>query len=290
MKYAGLEGRPARVVQSAIIRNSADILPASVPAQVQSSKLFSVALKLAKAGLPIFFCAADKRPTCPHGFKDAICDLTALQTLWRKHPGPLVGVPTGFVSGIFVIDIDGAKHGSAEEWLERHAPYLPDTRHHRTQSGGLHLLFKHRGLSCSVSKLARGVDTRGDGGYIIWWPATLDADHYRAPLANLPEWMVEKLAPPPPTQSITTIERPECEGPPDTRLKGIIEAVVLARKGKRNQLTFWGACKIRSMLVKGELDAADGASAYAALIQASRNTGLSEREITRTIASALRAS
>jgi len=74
-----------------------------------------------------------------------------------------------------------------------------------------------------------------------------------------------------------------------TRLKGIIEAVVLARKGKRNQLTFWGACKIRSMLVKGELDAADGASAYAALIQASRYTGLSEREITRTIASATRA-
>lgn len=290
MKYAGLGSRPARIVQSAITRNTADILPASVSAQAPSSKQFSAALQLAKAGLPVFFCASNKRPTCPHGFKDATSDLTALQALWRKHPGLLVGVPTGSVSDIFVIDIDGAKHESAEDWLERHAPYLPDTRHHRTQSGGLHLLFKHRGLSCSVSKLARGVDTRGDGGYIIWWPATLDADHYRAPLANLPEWMVEKLAPPPPTQSITTIERPECEAPPDTRLKGIIETVVLARKGKRNQLTFWGACTIRSMLVKGELDAAEGASAYAALIQASRNTGLSEREITRTIASALRAS
>jgi hypothetical protein len=154
------------------------------------------ALKLAERGLPVFPCAADKRPTCPHGFKDASNDPTVVKALWRNHPGPLIGVPTGTASGIFVLDVDSAKHESAAEWLDRQAPYLPDTRHHRTQSGGLHLLFRHRsGLRSSVSRLARGVDTRGEGGCIIWSPKTrcTSIHHASAPPnsdASPPLWSV----------------------------------------------------------------------------------------------------
>ena len=32
---------------------------------------------------------------------------------------------------------------AAAEWLERHAPYLPETRQQTTRSGGLHLFFRH---------------------------------------------------------------------------------------------------------------------------------------------------
>ena len=52
------------------------------------------AIKLADWGLPVFPCAASKRPTCPHGFKEATRDVTAVRALWRGHPGPLIGVPT----------------------------------------------------------------------------------------------------------------------------------------------------------------------------------------------------
>lgn len=248
------------------------------------------ALRLAANGLPVFPCLSNKRPACPHGFKDATADPDAIRRLWQRHPGPLIGVPTGEASGIFVVDIDSAKHPEADEWLERH--HLPRTRRHRTQSGGLHLLFKHRaGLRNSESRLAPGVDTRGEGGFIIWWPLALGlgADHTIAPLAEVPEWLVEALNPPSP-KVIPFPSRPIPGGAPAmARVQGVIATVATAREGQRNAITFWAACTIRDMLAERELDAREGAQAFAVLAEASRRTGLSTPEIKRTIASATRA-
>jgi Bifunctional DNA primase/polymerase, N-terminal len=40
----------------------------------------------------------------------------------------LIGVPTGEASGLFVIDVDSARHEEATDWLERWSPHLPETR------------------------------------------------------------------------------------------------------------------------------------------------------------------
>jgi hypothetical protein len=248
------------------------------------------ALALAGRGLPVFPCASTKRPTCPKGFKDATTDAGAVRELWRKHTGPLIGVPTGPASGIFVVDIDSAKHGSADEWLERYAPYLPDTRQHRTQSGGLHLLFKHRGgLKCTQSIFAHGVDTRGEGGYVIWWPAAVaqSTDH-ALPLADLPEWIVEAFVPreTQPRPAPVVRHAYESNGLELARLEGVLATVASAREGERNKICFWAACIIREMVAEGGLDHSDGAQAFTALLLTGRHIGLPEREITRTIASA----
>jgi hypothetical protein len=51
----------------------------------------------------------------------------------------------------------------------------------------------------SNPQAARGIDTRGTGGYIIWWPAEgLEVLHKNA-LVEVPEWIIEKLNPPAPT-------------------------------------------------------------------------------------------
>ena len=246
------------------------------------------ALKLAAAGIPCFPCRASKRPACPHGFKEATANADELRRLWRRSPGVLVGVPTGEPSGIFVLDIDSARHPEAAAWLSRHASSLPDTRRHRTKSGGLHLLFQHSmGLKNSASRLAQGADTRGDGGFIVWWPAHLGlgADHLFVPLAPVPDWLIAALTPPPPTL-ISHTRRSDAQA--SDRLQGILALVGSAREGERNQLTFWGACRIYDMLADRELDQHTGANALAALAEAASRSGLPMLEIGRTIASAAR--
>lgn len=49
--------------------------------------------------LPVFPCRASKKPACPHGFRDAVIDAGEIEQLWDRHPGPLIGVPTGAATG-----------------------------------------------------------------------------------------------------------------------------------------------------------------------------------------------
>jgi hypothetical protein len=243
------------------------------------------ALALAEWGLPIFPCAATKRPTCPHGFKEATRRTGEVRALWRDYPGVLIGVPTGAATGLFVLDVDTAKHDSAAEWFERHAPYLPETRTHRTQSGGSHLLFKHRaGLRNSQAKLALGVDTRGEGGYMIWWPAAIEYGHHRAPVAEIPDWLIDALKPPAP-EARPTVERPRTTEAAEAKIAGIVGTVAAAREGQRNGLVYWGACRLAELVKLAVLTKAD---AIALAIEAARQAGLTSKEAQRTVASAFR--
>lgn len=164
------------------------------------------ALTLASQGLPVFACAADKKPAWSkaeggNGFHDASTDADDVHRLFSHRRAALIGVPTGEASGIDVLDID-PRHGGERWWLaNRHR--VPQTRMHRTRSRGLHVLFHSAApVRNTESKVAPGVDTRGQGGYMIWWPAH-DCGVADAPLATWPDWLLHKLAskpkPPPAT-------------------------------------------------------------------------------------------
>jgi hypothetical protein len=106
--------------------------------------------------LPVFPCAYYKRPLIKAW-------PTAAERIEPKPSWPLVGVPTGITFSVLDIDLDGLS------WLA--SATLPPTRTHITRSGGRHLLFRHReGLRTSKGQIAKGVDVRGEGGYVIWWP------------------------------------------------------------------------------------------------------------------------
>jgi hypothetical protein len=132
------------------------------------------------SALPIFPCNLAKEPLTAHGFKDA-------RRGANTRGWPLVGFPTGAVSGIDVLDLDP----TGDDWYGQKLWALPQTRAHQTQRG-LHLLFRHApGLRCSTSRIAPGVDVKADGGYAIFWPrqglAVKDL-----PLAEWPEWLLEE--------------------------------------------------------------------------------------------------
>ena len=89
---------------------------------------------------------------------------------WARFPDALVGVPTGSASGLVVIDVDP---DGIDFLLGPYGELLETGRRHKTPRG-FHYLFRaptDRSIRSSISKLAKGVDVRGDGGYIIWWPA-----------------------------------------------------------------------------------------------------------------------
>ena len=102
------------------------------------------ALRLASDGQRCFPCFTDKRPATSHGFKDAANDCDKVRQLWARCPAPLVGVVTGEISDIDVLDIDAPRHAEAATWFTALRKWLPATRIHCTRSGGFHLVFRHQ--------------------------------------------------------------------------------------------------------------------------------------------------
>lgn len=244
------------------------------------------ALDLAKR-LPVFPCGTDKRPLTPHGFHDASYDPDTINKWWTRWPNALIGVPAG--EKFVVVDCD-LQHTDAQQWYGKAG--LPITRTHVTRSGGRHLLFKpHPAIACSTSKLGPHIDTRGTGGYIIWWPACgLEVLHGQV-LADVPEWVVRKLEkpdPPPRTNIVPFAPRTPLPEIGNARVQGVVSTVINAKEGQRNSLLFWGACVIRDMVVSRDLDEIGRQNAVQLLAEAGRKTGLPEIEIVRTILSAIR--
>jgi Bifunctional DNA primase/polymerase, N-terminal len=243
-------------------------------------------------GYACFPCRPNKRPACRHGFQDAVFDRDQLEELWRRFPGELVGVATGAMSGVAVLDID-AKHNTARKWWAEHRERLLPARVHRTRAGGLHVVYRHHpGLSCSVSRIAHGVDVRGDGGYVIWWPAAGLPVLADAGLRPWPDWVAVEAPTPvqPPQASISRraiVARGDLR-PTLHRALGIIRTVLDAKEGERNRVLFWATCRARDMVTSDELDHAAGVQVLEALRDAAAEVGLNQREIDRTITSAMR--
>jgi hypothetical protein len=242
------------------------------------------ALALAADGLPCFPCRANKKPACPRGFHAATIEPDQLHHLWRRYPGQLIGVATGEVSGIDVLDIDAPRHPEAAAWFEENRDRLPPTRTHCTPSGGLHLIFRHAGdMRGWTARPVIGIDGRATGNYAVWWPAAgLSVDTPRS-LAPWPDWLRQAVARPRPAPRAATSGLAAVG---DRWLAALIRKVADAHEGSRNNILFWAGCRLRDAARAGKIGESFGA---AALAVAATRAGLPSDEVERTIASALRA-
>jgi Bifunctional DNA primase/polymerase, N-terminal len=252
-----------------------------------------------RTGWHCFPCLANKAPACPRGFHAATNDPATLMDLWRRHPGPLVGVATGPRSDVVCLDIDcgegKANAASARAWLAENEYRLPSTRRYETQSGGVHVLFKHApGFRCSTSLIALGVDTKGearadkdgavDGGYFVFWPAAGTRVLVRASLAPAPPWLSDLLAPKP--KPISAFPTTKAEAAPcSASIRGALRVLAAAREGERNTALFWVSCRMGEAVRAGAVTESE---ALALLTSVGRQVGLLDREIVRTARSGLR--
>jgi putative DNA primase/helicase len=238
------------------------------------------ALALARRGVPVFPCGDSKGPLTPRGFKDATADPDQIREWWSRWSNALIGVPTGIK--FVVVDIDCGKHVEATQWYGR--ANLPTTRTHVTRSGGRHLLFlPDKRVRNTASKICRGVDTRGAGGYIIWWPVCgFDVLHGET-LAPVPPWVIKALEPPPPLV-LPPPRKVQTSAQAQHKVDGIIRAIAGAREGERNAIAFWGAARLAEMVEQSLISSDDAIDIVA---EAASRTGLPYQEARRTAQSAL---
>jgi hypothetical protein len=186
----------------------------------------TTALALAGAGYPVFPCnAKERRPYTSHGFKDATTNAAQVAAWWAEWPDALVGMPTGAVSGVYVLDIDVKNGKNGFDTLKRLGYELPDTRTHWTRSGGCHLLFtapQGMRMKTDAGVLGEGLDRRGDGGFIFWWPAT-GGLVTGAGLTPPPVWMMRDCGAPPNTVLDSTVPAPL--GLSDDTLRGMLHTL-----------------------------------------------------------------
>lgn len=141
--------------------------------------------------------------------KPDIYDWFAMQ----DHPVN-IGLRTGVRSGFWALDVD-PKNGGEESLLSLEAQFggLPETRVHRTGSGGRHYLFrlpKDFEVTNSRGRLPRGIDVRGNGGFIVGPGSVTGVGSYRtessADVAEAPGWLLELLRPQTLDQQIEVVE------------------------------------------------------------------------------------
>jgi hypothetical protein len=157
--------------------------------------LRDAALELARAGVAVFPCNADKSPRTPRGFHDATTDPARVST-WDWNGGGMIGA--ALAPGTIVVDVDPRNGGdSTLALLEGQGKTLPPTRTVRTKSGGSHHYYNvGEGVSLRGS-LGPGVDVKRPGkGYVVVPPSPgylfrLESEPVHAPL-----WLLEELVVP----------------------------------------------------------------------------------------------
>jgi hypothetical protein len=182
--------------------------------------LGQAALKLAGKGFAVFPLlprtktpySDDKFFKTVGGFKCATRDQSLIEFWWSRQPEANIGLATGSVSGVWVLDVDGDAGREALAALEEQHGQLPPTvevvtpgkidKDGRHTGKGRHLYFAYPlGRDIRNTQDHPDLHVRGNGGYVLLPPSmhpdgtgtyawSVDsADTF----AEAPEWLTELI-------------------------------------------------------------------------------------------------
>ncbi len=151
-----------------------------------------------------------KHPRTEHGLKDGSKDAARIESWWQRWPDANLGILTGKASGLVVLDVDGEDGKASLQALTAANGPLPKTL--RVMTGragkdgkrkGCHYYFRApvgAAIRNSAGILGKGLDVRGEGGYVVAPPSLHPSGLLyewlapEQPLADLPAWLHTKLA------------------------------------------------------------------------------------------------
>lgn len=251
-----------------------------------------VARGLAAAEVPVFPCVpGQKRPLTPRGFHDASTDAGQVDRWWGRWPDANLGLPTGAVSGVVVVDVDVHDRVDGLAVLARAVeagrvgvPVFTVA----SPSGGRHGYYPATPDAAQRSwQTSAGVDFRGDGGYIIIPPSHTPAGNYRLETirqqaaAGLDSDALRDFLYPRPTPESRPVRHGQSRVEPAVDVSRLAAWVAGLGEGERNRGLFWAACRAAEQAI-------DPTTAVDVLGAAAAHTGLGPREIATTVRSAYR--
>ena len=137
---------------------------------MNKNPLLAEAFRLMVAGYSVIPLGPDKRPLISSWkpYQTHAADEEQIMKWWDTWPTANIGIVTGEVSGITVIDIDDYKDGAIP------VSTFPATYAVRTGNGGKHLYYAYApGLTISAGAYPQypHLDIRSDGGFIVCPPS-----------------------------------------------------------------------------------------------------------------------
>ncbi|MDA8287362.1 MAG: bifunctional DNA primase/polymerase [Actinomycetota bacterium] len=265
-----------------------------------ASPLAAAAHSYARHGIPVFpLRGKDKIPLFPRseggqGYKDATTDTRKVLEWWRRYPTANIGMPTGTASGLLVVDID-PRHGgdvSLASFLDEHGlrTAFERTRQISTPTGGRHYYFAidpAAPAASTASRLGDGIDTRGEGGYVVV-PPSLRRDGVYEVINDvrpfeIPDVLLDMLRPKPRVYEapVEISDRPEHVG---TWLGDMASRVATCPPGARNERANAISYYVGMRVGWGWLDEA---TAHSAMVSAAMQAGLSAREADTVVSHSL---
>ena len=231
-----------------------------------TSKL-QLALALAAQGYRVFpVLENDKTPAVYKWQERASFDPAKVTAMWTTHD-PVnnvtrernfnVGLATGRTreGWLCVLDVDvknGARGRESLKTLDMMAPapWL-DTKRVRTWSGGEHFYFESGGpLANSASKIAPGLDTRGEGGFVVAAGSVVSGEPYSdlgGHTAEIPDWLSFQIGAPRPKAAglpaLCTLDTDQAVERASQFLEQNAELAIMGSGG--NAATFRVACRVK---------------------------------------------